>query len=232
MADKNLSCRRFGFTLAEVLITLGIIGVVAAMTMPAITAKTEKQETLAKLKKVYSVLSQGIKRSEIDNGEISTWPVGEEITDVNAYFEKYWKPYYKNPKICQTAVACGYKDNNAWTNLNGVLTGWSVVTSSSRVLFMLSDGTLIFSPRNTTNSDTEVKYVNLFYVDINGSKNPNILGKDVFIFTLIDKKSLRPYGYNKEYNDLDCNTQSTGNYNDCTAKIIADGWQFKDDYPW
>ena len=134
------------------------------MTLPAITAKTEKQETIARLKKVYSVLSQGIKQSELDNGEISTWPVGAEITDVNAYFEKYWKPYYKNPKICSSAVSCGYDSVNAWKNLNGDKTGWTVKTEESRVLFMLADGTLIFSPRNSWNSDgneVSVSYTHL-----------------------------------------------------------------------
>lgn len=199
------------------------------MTLPAITSKKDKQETIAKLQKVYSVLSQGIKRSELDNGEISEWPVGEEITDVMAYFNKYWRPYYKNPKICETAKSCGYSDNFAWVNLNGQRTGWNVITSESRVLFMLPDGTLIFSPRNTY---IENGYVNHFYVDINGSKNPNVLGKDVFIFTISDKKLLRPYGYNRAYKNLDCSRQSSGNMNDCTAKIIADGWQIKNDYPW
>ena len=224
--------KKNAFTLAEVLITLGIIGVVAAMTLPAILAKTDKQETVAKLKKVYSVLSQGIKRSELDNGEISEWPTGAAITDVNAYFDKYWRPYYKNPKICSTAVACGYSNKNAWIKLNGQRTGWVVQTDETRVLFMLSDGTLIFNPRNTTDINGNNVYVNLFYVDLNGPKNPNIVGKDVFIFTLSDKKLLRPFGYDKKYEDLDCSKQSSGNENDCTAKIMADGWEIKDDYPW
>ena len=224
--------KRNAFTLAEVLITLGIIGIVAAMTLPAILAKTEKQETVAKLKKVYSVLSQGIKLSEAENGLISEWPTGAAITDVNAYFDKYWRPYYKNPKICSTAITCGYSNKNAWINLNGDRTGWSVSTDESRVLFMLSDGTLIFNPRNTTDINGNNVYVNLFYVDLNGPKNPNVVGKDVFIFTLADKKLLRPYGYNKKYEDLNCSKQSSGNENDCTAKIIADGWEIKDDYPW
>ena len=219
--------KRNAFTLAEVVITLGRIGIVAAMTLPAILAKTEKQETVAKLKKVYSVLSQGIKRSELDNGEISEWPTGADITDVNAYFDKYWRPYYKNPKICSTAVACGYSNNFAWTNLDGERFSWSVNTSETRVAFLLSDQTFIFNPRNST-----FGYVNYFYVDLNGPKNPNVVGKDVFIFTLSDKKLLRPFGYDKKYEDLDCSKQSSGNENDCTAKIMADGWEKKDDYPW
>ena len=150
MRGGGLKRFKQGFTLAEVLITLGIIEIVAAMTLPSILAKTEKQETIAKLKKAYSVLSQGIKRSESDNGEISEWPVGAEITDVEAYCNKYWRPYYKQPKICKTDIASGYKYIQAWVNLNGDKTGWLVSSTESRVLFMLSDVTLIFSPRNST----------------------------------------------------------------------------------
>lgn len=51
---KNI---KYGFTLAEVLITLGIIGVVAAMTMPSLIASHKEKETVSKLKKVYSTLS-------------------------------------------------------------------------------------------------------------------------------------------------------------------------------
>ena len=47
-------CNKNAFTLAEVLITLGIIGVVAAMTMPSLIASHKEKETVSKLKKVYS----------------------------------------------------------------------------------------------------------------------------------------------------------------------------------
>lgn len=195
--------------------------------------KTQKQETIAKLKKAYSVLSQGIKQSEADNGEISTWPTASGIV-VDEYFNKYWRPYYKSPKICQSATACGYKNRFAWVNLNGDRTGWSVSSDNSRVLFMLTDGTLIFNPRNTTHADGSPAYVNYFYIDINGPKNPNVLGKDVFMFTIADGKSLRPYCYQNSYENINrgCTKSSGGNGNCCTAKIIADGWQIKEDYPW
>ena len=49
-----------GFTLAEVLITLGVIGIVAALTMPSLIANYQKQVTISKLKKIYSILGQQI----------------------------------------------------------------------------------------------------------------------------------------------------------------------------
>ena len=61
-----------GFTLAEVLITLGIIGVVSAMTIPNLIAKYQKEQTVVKLKKAISILNQAYKLSYDDVGEPSS----------------------------------------------------------------------------------------------------------------------------------------------------------------
>ena len=60
--------KRFGFTLAEVLITLGIIGVVAAMTMPILYTNIQKKTTVAKLQKAYSEIANAAKLAEDTSG--------------------------------------------------------------------------------------------------------------------------------------------------------------------
>ena len=65
--------KKAAFTLAEVLITLGIIGIVAAMTLPALMANGRKQETVARLKKFNSMMLQAILLSENDNGPYEYW---------------------------------------------------------------------------------------------------------------------------------------------------------------
>lgn len=62
-----------GFTLAEVLITLGIIGVVAAMTLPALIQKNNNKVVETRLKKFYSAINQAIMLAENDYGDKKIW---------------------------------------------------------------------------------------------------------------------------------------------------------------
>ena len=65
----------YGFTLAEVLITLGIIGVVAAMTMPSLIANHQEKVTVTKVKKVYSILSQAYLIAVEEYGTPDEWVI-------------------------------------------------------------------------------------------------------------------------------------------------------------
>ena len=67
------------FTLAEVLITLGVIGIVAALTMPALIANYQTKVTVTKLKKFYSVMSQAFTQAELEYGD----PTGWDLIDNN-----------------------------------------------------------------------------------------------------------------------------------------------------
>lgn len=61
------------FTLAEVLITIGIIGVVAAMTIPNLLTKMDRDKKIATVRKAQSILNQAIKLSTIDNEDYEAW---------------------------------------------------------------------------------------------------------------------------------------------------------------
>lgn len=99
--------KKLAFTLAEVLITLGIIGVVAALTLPALISNYKKQETTARLKKFYSTMSQAIILSENDNGSSKEWTKAYYLDlddDSNKsltlnYFNTYLKSYIKYTSI-------------------------------------------------------------------------------------------------------------------------------------
>ncbi len=68
-----MKVKRFAFTLAEVLITLGIIGVVVALTIPTLMSDYRKHVVETRLEKFYSVMNQAIAQSEIDNGNKLYW---------------------------------------------------------------------------------------------------------------------------------------------------------------
>ena len=78
------------FTLAEVLITLGIIGVVAALTLSMIIPNLEAKKTEAKLKKFYTVIAQATRQSEADNGDWSNWGNPKTPKD---FYDLYYKNY-------------------------------------------------------------------------------------------------------------------------------------------
>lgn len=71
-----------GFTLAEVLITLGIIGIVAAMTIPTLLQKNYERQTVVKLRQTQSILTQAIRMTEEEYGDIENW--GIKTKDVNS----------------------------------------------------------------------------------------------------------------------------------------------------
>ncbi len=89
MGGYSYSIWRSAFTLAEVLITLGIIGIVAALTIPNMLSNFKKRETVSKVKAAYSIFSQAVKLSVEDNGETSGW----DTSDASVVVEKYLLPY-------------------------------------------------------------------------------------------------------------------------------------------
>ena len=65
-----------GFTLAEVLITLGIIGIVAALTIPTLISKYQERVTITRLKESYSMLAQAYQFGVNGNGSPASWEFG------------------------------------------------------------------------------------------------------------------------------------------------------------
>ena len=78
-----------GFTLAEVLITLGIIGVVAAMTIPSLLQNHRKKVVETKLKKFYSTINEAVKLAEVEFGPAKDWEWNTPDDMYNNYLKKY-----------------------------------------------------------------------------------------------------------------------------------------------
>ena len=223
-----------GFTLAEVLITLGIIGVVAAMTLPALVGNYKKAQTISQLKKVYSTLSQSLLSSVYDNGDSSSWvDTSLEVSTENSkvYFDKYWKPYLKIIKICDTPTSCGYSSEYV-KYLSGKDT--ILIIDETRTTGFLQDGTLL-SFVTVAWGEEGAYYTSsqLVRADLNGPKPPNVIGKDIFTFQInLKTNSVKPacHSDSEEKVNEDCKAGGAGEC--CLQKIINDNWTIKDDYPW
>ena len=168
--------KRFGFTLAEVLITLGIIGVVAAMTMPTLMNSTQGAQYKAAYKKALSALSQAVTLNvaldEVDFGDISAQTPMADIL---------------SPRMNVVRTTTGTSDLPATeysiaTSTDGVTNG-----AANTTLFM-NDGIMFQFPTNVGQTtactkDTSLSGVNAWdntrqiacsgFVDVNGTKGPN-----------------------------------------------------------
>ena len=203
--------RRVAFTLAEVLITLGIIGIVASLTMPTLIGNYKKQETISRLKKAYSIINQALKLSEAQNGEYSQWEDGQSL-GADAYLQKYWLPYFNILKICYSFKECGYTNKFPYKELKGTQSALLFSGNNSRIPFITTDGIVyIISIAIGGDANTPGKKSSLIYIDINGSKNPNTIGKDVFIFQRVNGKGILPYYYNQVSNVINSSCSKTGN---------------------
>ena len=224
------------FTLAEVLITLGIIGIIASMTLPAVVANYRKKETVSRLQKTYSVLNQASSLAQKDYELYQYWETPREIGK-DEHFEKYWKPYLKNIAICTTANLCKYSSSTPWVYRNGV--GVEVYIAGETVLrqgIYLADGTFILIGEDNhwiapnTGNEEHFQYI---WVDTNGYKPPNMMGKDFFRFRIssdTNKVHADMIDSSEKAINEECSKAASGS--SCAAKIIHDGWEIKDDYPW
>ena len=215
---------KIAFTLAEALITLGIIGVVAAMTMPTLITKYQKHVAINRAKQVYSELSQVLQLARVKYGDMDSW----EITSYDAA-TKYIVDFYKGLTVCKKP---GEPQNS----------DCGMGMSSAAPIYATARGEgLSFSVGSSGNIFGDAIFI---LVDTDGGKGKNRLGTDVFYFEMknnrltsfawkddITREELKD-GY---YSDVFGQTfacKEDGNRHACTSLLMLDGWEMKDDYPW
>jgi prepilin-type N-terminal cleavage/methylation domain-containing protein len=222
-----------GFTLAEVLITLGIIGVVAALTMPSLIVNYQKQQTVIQLKKAYSDLNQAVKLASLDYEEFEY--KGDTVEGRQAFLEEYFLPYLKTVQVCAPIAQCGIDSAN-YKFLNGAALSSTTGINASSVGAVLADGAVFIVGMRSTTGD---RYT--LYIDINGKKGPNVMSKDLFRLSnsnIALSSGIAFEGKGRAREDIilptghrsNCNTAQNGSF--CGWLMMLDGWEIRDDYPW
>jgi prepilin-type N-terminal cleavage/methylation domain-containing protein len=224
------SKKKAAFTLAEVLITLGIIGVVAAMTIPTLLTNYREKMFVNKLKESYSIFSQAYKMAVYEYDSPEGWDIGTGINmDSAVKVYEYLKPYLKLGIDCGSTSGCfasGYK------TLSGVSYGYAPRNHSMYARGMLLNGASFAIASAGTygckyHDALYPLYCGVLYIDVNGLDKPNQAGVDYFGF-FITPNGIEPMGkrgWNGGGNGYTCKYQATnsGNGTGCTAWVLEKG---------
>ena len=208
------------FTLAEVLVTLGIIGVVSAMTVPTLMQNYQRQSYVTQLHKVYNELSQAFLRYQTDKNALSLKEAGlTSQAELNTFVSTYFKIVQNCSTSVTPCIAASYKKMDGSASYNG---------AGASNCYAIGSGAAI-CPRYTD----DYYY---FIVDVNGAKGPNILGRDLFTMFVYGDGSiddLLPEGATVPLTEAQRNTQFTSgcvtagvdDLHGCFGKILNDNWQ-------
>ena len=225
MKSKKISA----FTLAEVLVTLMIIGVIAAMTIPTLQQNTRNNEMVAGCLKAFSTLSQAIDRMKPDYGPVG---YGTKWNDAETFW-KGEKKDYKEGFVSQFNYVSVEDSNNAtcyaetMKKLNGgnintetMVNGYTMHTTDGMCIMYRESGRSACAPfLNVDEVDDNMNNcLGRFLVDVNGEKGPNRFGRDIYYFALYKGSGVIPAGSGTS--QTSCTRDGSGY--DCAAKVIRE----------
>lgn len=211
--------RNAAFTLAEELITLGIIGIVAALTLPTLVAKHRAETIEKKLAKYYTNMNQAFTMSELENGSHENWDYTLSSWD---FYNKYLAKYLQTVKVQK-----GFNGNLDNDTFVGIFfpDGTMAVMGYTRCLN--------FFPKANTKYNTVCSNIEL------ENQKTHKYGKETFAFKICQDAfhKLEPYGKSDcngtsltdEEIMEDCKNQNRGLY--CTELIRRNGWKIPENYP-
>jgi len=175
--EQNM--KKNAFTLAEVLLTLAIIGVVAALTIPAVITKVTKDQYVVGLKKAYNTLKAVEREAIQEHGPMEnwSWSTGDDPT---ADFERYFKPHFDILKDCGATTEKG-----CWAEepllLGGDRWGGGSNFDTERYYRIVTSDGMSFAYFAYGAAPPMIQQ-GIFFVDVNGLKGPNRWGRDIFQF--------------------------------------------------
>lgn len=220
--------RNNGFTLAEVLITLGIIGVIAAMTLPGIVQNYQGKILREQLTKQYSIITNVMQKMNYDLGTL-------KVNDFGYHnFGNKFKEYINQIKDCKNADC----EDMGITDENSTRISKNYKTYSNKKLqnTLLDDGQTIATDGAfylIENFGSNNNYFIYITVDVNGFyKKPNRWGHDLFTFQIFDEGKVLPMGHDDTvYHNKSsyCSNLSSNMINGigCTYYALTDKKYFK-----
>jgi type II secretory pathway pseudopilin PulG len=207
-----INVKNKSFTLAEVLITLLIIGVIASIVIPGLIADSQQAELKTAWKKIYSDINQATKRIRLDNGGtlvglITIINDNDPTNGVNDKFRNFYTQYLTNFKICPEPVI-GPCWNSSVTSF-----AYDTLTNDNAGIILGNGAFVLFDYVNA--SCTSNNLCGIIEVDVNGTKGPNKVGKDIFGIKVLENR-IMPWGTLGDGYENTCATTGEG----CSAKYL------------
>ena len=234
-----------GFTLSEVLIAVGIIGVIAAISIPAFYENYQRQILGAQLSKAVEQIETGCANilndanSRVEDGSLFTSLIqltnrdlyGNDVDNPNDNIFGDGKFISRTKGYFGLSELTGDEKDNFFNEHNISLTSKNIPLSSNKGSFSMYE--VVDQNPIRQYRATEI------YIDVNGNQKPNAAGKDMFRFGIDDRGRLVPAG-TEEYKNLDfsnaelknfplasdaCIDGKITNYWSCTARVVQEGYK-------
>ena len=215
---KN-NIKRLGFSLAELLITIGIVGALSIMLLPMLKNNYDAHVTEARTRTSYNSIMQAVSLSK--NAGTATKDINAEV-----WFNRYIKGGIQIAMNCGNTDKCWHKIttlNNENCSINGF--------ADSVYSFKLTNGTSILIAEISSlystayfGVDNETSNTIALFFDINGDDLPNIIGQDVYILVWKNKE-LVPSGNSKSTSDVEKNCSLSNNGYFCLQYMIDNSWK-------
>lgn len=222
----DLIKKNIAFTLAEIVIVMGIIGVIGVLAVTNARKDTDVAEKVTQLRKTYQILDAAFSTAVMENGTIDTWgtngakPTPAEVWDV-------MKNYLKFQKVCGTNSGC-WKSGNQY-GIDGEESSTNIDDSGLLPKAILSNGVSITIGIFLDHGDDEnVKEAYDILVDVNGIKGLNTYGNDIFGFTVTNEGVIKPVSLSMYYPYPTKSGGAIGGIPNCKIiGVYCTGWVLK-----
>ena len=205
--------KKTAFTLAETLVTLMVLGVIATLTIPSVQNFSSKRANAALAQKALSSISNATKDLQREYGAVRFWNLSSYEDILNMYKSKMTAS-----GMVISSYPVKYMNGNVYDSSN---------MFNSSTSFINSDGMLFYIQANLTGKCSIGDNDNLkngcidWGVDVNGAKGPNVIGRDIFGFYVTSDGSVYGEGGGPGISPVTCSTGSTGW--GCSARVISEG---------
>lgn len=237
--------KKLAFTLAEVLITLGIIGIVAAMTLPTLIGNYQKKVLVNQLKKSVSTFEQGMQKIYVSEGAVSWDELGWGLTSDSVLShgtDFMFQKFKENFNIVSYKIGTEREDLEYIKKMDSQDSVTDISWGGFFILgftIKLADGSIWYYQGSTDSYKNSFKVI----LDVNGEKGPNQAGRDVFMLVYTPKGRIAGMfsrNYVRDISDADFSEEDSNafasifpcqknaelnNSGLCFQKIQDDGWE-------